>query len=246
MHPVICEIGPFRIYSYGLMLALGVLVTSWFVAREAKKINVSRDMVYDLAFWVVLGGILGARLFYVFLNLSFFLSEPLETLMVQKGGLAWQGSLAGGLVAAVFFLRQREVPVFKFLDLAAPYVALGHAIGRVGCFLNGCCYGKPVAWGVRFPLLEGPVHPAQLYMVAGQLAIFAMLLFFRRHARYDGQVFVWYLMLSAVERFMIEFFRGDHEVYLGLSIFQYVCLFILTAALILNARLYARTNPDRH
>ena len=241
MHPVLLRIGPFTIYSYGLMLAIAVMIGSWLVARDAKaKLGMKPDDVYDFAFWVVLFGIIGARVFYVLLSLDQFLAAPVEVIMIQKGGLAWQGSLIAGLVTAIIYLKKKKIPILKFLDLAAPYVALGQAIGRIGCFLNGCCYGKPAAWGLYFPVWGERLIPTQLFMSVGQVTIFLILRALQPKAKRDGQVLVWYLLLSSVERFTVEFFRADHEVYWGLSIFQYICIGIFVIALAVNAKLSAK------
>jgi phosphatidylglycerol:prolipoprotein diacylglycerol transferase len=237
MHPIICQLGPFTVYSYGLMLALAVITASYLTAREAQKRGMARDVVYDLAFWVVLWGILGARLFYVLLNVDYFREFPLDILMLQKGGLAWQGSLLAGTLAGIFFIRKKKLPLLLFLDTAAPFIALGHAIGRIGCFLNGCCYGKASSWGIYFPVWHEQLLPTQLYMVLGELAVFLILRALQKRADQPaGRLFVLYLMLSSLERFIVEFFRADHVVlWGGLSIFQYVCLAIVAVALILTA-----------
>ena len=242
MYPVICHIGPFAVYSYGLMLAAAVITASFLTAREAQKRAVPRDAVYDLAFWVVLWGILGARIFYVFLNADYFYQFPVEILMLHKGGLAWQGSLVAGTLAGVFFIRRKKLPLLALLDIAAPFIALGHAIGRIGCFLNGCCYGRPSAWGIYFPVWHERLLPTQLYMVAGELAVFLILRMLQKRTDQPlGRLFVLYLMLSSLERFIVEFFRADHAVlWGGLSIFQYVCLLIMGAAIIINTRLSRR------
>jgi phosphatidylglycerol:prolipoprotein diacylglycerol transferase len=220
------------------MLAIAITVAGWLTARDAKaRLGIEPDTVYDFVFWVVLLGILGARIFYVLLNWEYFLSEPLEIVMVQKGGLAWQGSLLAGLWGGIVYLKRKKLPLWKFLDIAAPYLALGHAIGRIGCLLNGCCYGKPAAWGIYFPLFEARLIPTQIFMSLGQVTIFLVLRAFQPKARHDGQVFVWYLLLSAVERFVIEFFRADHQLYYGLSVFQYICIVIFLAALVAHERL---------
>ena len=223
------------------MLAIAVMVGSWLLASAAhSKMGIKPDDIYDLAFWVVLSGMLGARLFYVLLNLDYFAASPLEIIMVQKGGLAWQGSLVAGLGAAILYIKSKNWPLFTLLDLAAPYIALGHAIGRIGCLLNGCCYGKAAAWGLYFPVWQTRLVPTQVFMSLGQLAIFLVLRTAQSKARRGGQIFVWYLLLSAAERFTIEFFRADHDVYWGLSIFQYVCIGIFITALAVNFRLERR------
>ncbi len=243
MFPVICHIGPFAVYSYGLMLALGVLSASFLTAQEAFKRGIPKDVVYDLAFWVVLWGILGARLFYCLLNFDYFLQFPLEILMLQKGGLAWQGSLLTGALAGILFIRKKKLPLWTVLDIAAPFIALGHAIGRVGCFLNGCCYGQAPAWGVYFPVWHQRLIPTQIYMSFGELAVFLILrVLQQRGGQPQGRLFLLYLLLSSVERFIVEFYRADHVVlWGGLSIFQYICAGIVILALVINSFL-----PHQH
>lgn len=245
MFPVICHIGPFTLYAYGLMLALAVMVASFFTARELARQGMTRTAVYDLAFWVVLWGLLGARLFYVLLNFDYYRAFPLEIFMLQKGGLAWQGSLAAGILAGVVFIRRNRWPLWTILDAAAPFLALGHAIGRIGCFLNGCCYGKPVAWGIYFPVWGQHLHPTQLYMSLGECIVFLILLVLqKRGGQPRGRLFVLYLVLSSAERFAVEFFRADHVVlWGGLSLFQYVCALIMLTAIFLNARLGVKQVP---
>lgn len=241
MYPVICKLGPIPVYSYGLMLAIAVMVTGWLTARDAEvKLGVKRDDAYDLVFWVVLFGILGARIFYVLLNPGQFWAAPLEIIMIQKGGLAWQGSLVAGLAVGIFYLRKKKFPLLPFLDISAPYIALGQAIGRIGCLLNGCCYGKLAAWGLYFPVWEERLQPTQIYMSLGQIAIFLILRSLQPRMKVAGKVMIWYLMLSAVERFTVEFFRADHGLYWGLSIFQYVCIAIFLTALMVNRQLNKR------
>ena len=185
------------------MFAIAVFTASFLAAREAQKIGISRDVVLDLAFWVVLAGILGARLFYISFNLDYFLAVPSEIFMLQKGGLAWQGGFAGGIAAGLYFVKVKRLPLWKFVDVIAPYIALGHAIGRIGCFLNGCCYGKPASWGLYYPVWHERLQPTQIYMVLGQLTIFLILRYVQPRSKYTGQVFVLYLMLSSVERFLV-------------------------------------------
>lgn len=238
MFPVICHIGPVPVYSYGLMLALAVFVSSVLLAKDALRLGISRETIYDLVFWVVVCGIIGARVFYVLLNLDFFLRSPVEILMLPKGGLAWQGSFAGGLLAGIVFIRRKKLPLWPLLDMSAPYIALGHAIGRIGCLLNGCCYGKPVIWGLYFPVWEERLIPTQIFMSLGQLVIFLLLRWriSTGTGGRDGQIFILYLLLSSVERFGIEFFRADHELYCGLSIFQYISMAIFAIAIIVLSR----------
>jgi phosphatidylglycerol:prolipoprotein diacylglycerol transferase len=237
MHPILCQIGPFTIYSYGVMIALAVIVCAWLLSRDAKSYQIPAEIIYDLMFWTVAWGILGARIFYIGLAWEYFSQNPLEIIMLQHGGLAWQGGFIGGTLAGVWFVRSKKLPLRLFLDLVAPYIALGHAIGRMGCFLNGCCYGKAVAWGIYFPVHHAKLHPTQLYETAGLFFIFLMLKYAQTKPHYLGKIFILYLWLSAIERFVVEFYRADHDnLWMGLSLFQYISLGIFMAGLILLGR----------
>ncbi len=226
---MLLKIGPLTIYSYGVMLALSVVVCASLLSRDMAQAGFNKDLAYDLIFTCVLWGILGARIFYIFLNLPYFMSEPMEIPMLQKGGLAWQGGFLGGTVAGILFVRRKKLPLRQMLDITAPYIALGQAIGRIGCFFNGCCYGKPVAWGIYFPVHQARLHPTQLYETAGLFIIFVLLKFATPKEHRPGQIFVCYLWLAAIERFTVEFYRADHEMlYAGLSLFQWVAVGIFS------------------
>ena len=155
-------------------------------------------------------------------------------LMLQKGGLAWQGGFLGGTLAGVWFARSKKLSLRPVLDLVAPYIALGQAIGRIGCFLNGCCYGKPVSWGIYFPTHGARLHPTQLYEMAGLFIIFLMLKGAQKKPHQAGFIFVFYLWLAAIERFVVEFYRGDDDIlWLGLKLTQFVALGVFASGLIL-------------
>ena len=162
MIPVIFSLGPVHVYSYGLMLAVAVTVCAFLLKKDAAALNIPGDTLYDLVFWAVAGGLLGARIFFVTLNWDFFSGQPGEIFMIQNGGLAFQGGLLFGSAAAVIYLRLKKLPFWATTDLLAPYLALGQAIGRVGCFLNGCCYGRPFNHGIFFPVHQDYLHPTQL------------------------------------------------------------------------------------
>jgi phosphatidylglycerol---prolipoprotein diacylglyceryl transferase len=225
MHPVICKIGPFTVYSFGLMFLLAVILCSWLLGREAKRYGIPSEEIQDLIFWLVLSGVLGARLFFIFLNFFFFWENPGEIFMLNRGGLAWQGGLLAGIVAGIIFSRRKRKSLWFLADLLAPYLALGQAIGRLGCFLNGCCYGRPVSWGVYFPVHQAFLYPTQLYEAAALAVAFFILQSSKRSLPYQGQVFSAYLVLASLARFLNEFFRADHTAFIGgLSIFQVVCI----------------------
>ncbi len=240
MYPILLKIGSFTIYSYGVMMAIAVLVCSALLSRDAKKFNIPSEVIVDFVFWVVLAGILGARIFYVLLNLDYFTADPVEIIRIQNGGLAWQGGLVVGLTTAIFMIRQRKLPFWPTADLMAPYVALGHSIGRIGCFLNGCCYGKEVPWGIYFPVHGARLHPTQLYESVSLFLIFLILKKAQTKNFHTGKVFVLYFLLASLERFVVEFFRADHTIlFLGLSLFQWISLIIIAIAFYVNTRLSA-------
>ena len=241
MHPIIGHIGPFVIYSFGLMLAAAVLVCSFLLSRDAKAAGIPQETIFDFVFWVILGGVIGARLFFIALNIRDFIADPKEIIMIQNGGLAWQGGLLFGWIAGVMFIRKKQLSLRMMADLSAPYLALGQAIGRIGCFLNGCCYGRVAAWGVYFPVHHARLHPTQIYDTVMLLVIFVILKKFKKASRIRGEVFSVYLILAAVERFINEFFRADHvNTPIGLSVFQIVSVIIFIAGVYLWRRLHRR------
>lgn len=234
MHPILFTIGPFTVYTYGVMLAVAVLVCSYLLSRDAMAYNMSRDASYDLVFWCLVGGIMGARVAQIFIEWPYYSRHLWETVMLQKGGLAWHGGFLGGFLAGLWFVCRRKLKLRFVLDLVSPYLALGQAIGRIGCFFNGCCYGKPVSWGIYFPSYEARLHPTQLYETAALLAIFIILTYARNLKHRPGFIFILYLLLASVERFVVEFYRADHAVlYLGFSLAQYITLGIFVFGLIL-------------
>ncbi|MEW5895176.1 MAG: prolipoprotein diacylglyceryl transferase, partial [Candidatus Omnitrophota bacterium] len=209
MHPTLCRVGPLTIYSFGVMVALAAIICSVLMARESVRRGYRSSEVVDFVFWTVLSGIVGARIFYVLLNISFFLKHPLQIVLIHEGGLAWQG---GFFLAGVFvfvFIKKKHWPLWQTADFIAPYLALGHAIGRIGCFLNGCCYGREVPWGIYFPVHDAHLHPTQLYESLSLFILFFLLKYFQKKTQ-AGQTFAFYLIAASFIRFIVEFFRADH------------------------------------
>lgn len=227
MHPILFSLGPLTIYSYGVMLALAFVVGIWFATRQAKKEKVPANTILDLSLIALIAGIIGARILFVLRNLNYYLLQPFEIIMFWQGGLIYSGGLILGTLCAILFLKVRRLNIWKVVDICAPSLAIGQAIGRIGCFLNGCCFGKPVSWGIKFPpgskasyeqfsqgLIKSvneyslPVHPTQLYSALSALIIFLILILVRRRKRFNGELFFLYLLLYAITRFGIEFLRG--------------------------------------
>ena len=205
-----------------------------FVSQARLYLRFRPGFLLEFIFWALSGGILGGRLMYILLNLDFFLKDPLEIFKLWHGGLVWYGGFIAGLLSAVLYLKRNNAPILKTLDLAAPFIALAHAIGRIGCFLNGCCYGRPVSWGIYFPEHNDRLIPVQLISSLDLLAIFIILRLLEERPRRPGSVVVYYLLFSSLERFLVEFSRDDSaRSFCGLTIFQLISIVIFISALIL-------------
>jgi len=240
VHKIFLQFGALTLYWYGVLVALGFLFGLWTAGRRALQANLSPDHVVDLGPWLVAGSIIGARLFYVVSYWqSDFANQPWwEVFMVQHGGLVFYGGLVGAVLTGGFQVWRRKLPFWPLSDVLAPSVALGHALGRLGCFMNGCCYGAPthLPWAVHFPAdhaTEGAgVHPTQIYESALNLLLFLGLSWFFPRRRYTGQVFALYLVFYAILRFTVECFRGDYNSYYWhLTPAQVFSFFLLAAGL---------------
>lgn len=236
MIPVLVSLGSFHLYSYGLSIAVGVMLSLFLMQHRAKREGFpAGEDIMDMAFVIVLWGFVGARLFYVLQNLEYYLSAPLKFFAVWEGGLIFYGGIFVGMVGFIRFVRKKKLPFWKLLDFVAPYVALAHAFGRLGCFLNGCCYGKvcDLPWAVRFPELAHRVHPAQLYEAFFDLVLFFLLLSRAKRAKFEGEISLLYLLLYAMGRYLIEFLREPSWTWLGLTSNQWLSALIIAAAFVL-------------
>ncbi|MGE5347325.1 MAG: prolipoprotein diacylglyceryl transferase [Acidithiobacillales bacterium] len=245
MHPELIRIGSFVIPSYGVMLAIAFLAAIWLLRRRAPSFGVSPDAASDVGIWLLLSGLLGAKLLLLVVEGPRYLSSWAEFVEFLRSGGVFYGGLIGAVAALVVLLRRRRIGFWTFADMAAPAAALGHAIGRIGCFLAGCCWGRECSlpWAVTFtnPVaarnvgvpLDVPLHPTQLYESAGLFALCGLLLAVGKRLR-PGQTFALYLGAYALLRFTIEFFRGDPRgtVFGGaLSTSQLIALVGIAAAL---------------
>lgn len=225
MHRIIIEIGPVTIYSYGFMVALAFIICSIFMVRDARKAGLDGGDYFDCLLAMLFGGIVGGRALFVALNWDAYTWTVMKMIMVNEGGLAVQGGLLGGIIASSIACKLKGIPYWKAADIAAPYIALGQGIGRIGCFLNGCCYG-PVTEGPFGVLFAGQAlkrFPSQLVFSLALVLIFLMLLFFRRHKKFNGQVFSVYLVLFGTYRVLFDFLRDDELVmYFGMNLTQFL------------------------
>ncbi len=232
MHPIICTIGPFSVYSYGFMLVVAFSVSSWLAGQQAKRQNINPGIIFNLLFEVFIFGVIGARIFYVIENINYYFKNPLEIIMLQYGGLSWFGGLILGIISGAIYLRKKRLEIYKTLDLVIPYVALGQAVGRIGCLLNGCCFGKASAHGIYFEAHKLTLLPVQIYSSIMLLIIFIVLRLLQNKIRLPGQIFFIYLLLYSSKRFFIEFWRADNPViYFGLTLFQVLSIMVFCVSL---------------
>ena len=197
MRPVLFSIFGWPVHSYGFMLAIAFLVAIIGIGKAAKKQDISFETIIDMATWILIGAIAGARLAYVITEYHYFVQAPWwEVLKVNSGGLAFHGGLLGGFLAGFWFLKRKKMFPWKLADIITPYIALGYSIVRIGCFLNGCCYGKiaTVPWAFRCAANDLSLrYPTQLYSMFGSLLLFVILWRFRNHRQFAGFMFLLYI-----------------------------------------------------
>ncbi len=250
MYPELFRIGNFPVNTYGLLLAVGLVLALMTAARLGSTDGLPKERLYDLGLWTIIGGLLGSKILMYFTedNVSVFSLD-----FLRSGGV-YYGGLIGGFFALVFLIGFYKLNFWKVADAFAPGVALGQFFGRQGCFSAGCCWGKgtELPWGVHFteqaheftgvPIYSETgaalhLHPTQLYESFAMLAVFALLYFLHRRKRFDGQILIAYGILYGIIRFCIEFFRDDPRGNLfgltdltGLSTSQIISLLVALAA----------------
>ena len=220
------EIDGFDVRSYGILLVLGLLFAMWLGRRRAQKWGIEPDAIVDAAFWGILPGIIGARITYIVLNWGYYTAHTDELLSFRFAGLTSFGGVIFSLVGLMIFARRAKLDVLAFFDVLAVPLLFAHSIGRIGCLLNGCCYGGPTdAWyGVHVENVVGLHQPAQIFDSVMVLVGAAFIVLYERKARPVGQSFGFTFIVWGVARFMYEFFRaGTHDEYLaGTASSQYL------------------------
>ena len=223
MFPQLFHIGSFAVPTYGILVATGVLLGLWISVRNSARQGIKPENAWDFGIAVVLAGILGSKILYILVDWNSYAEHPKEifSLATLQAGGVFSGGLIGAFVIAWWFLRKHHMPALATCDAFSPGLALGHAIGRVGCFAAGCCYGKETHhfWGVTFtnPVananagtpLNIPLEPTQLIESAAELVICGILTWMFARKKFDGQVFGAYLFLYGIARFLVEFLRDD-------------------------------------
>jgi phosphatidylglycerol:prolipoprotein diacylglycerol transferase len=218
MYPVLIRLGPFTIHTYGFLIAVGFLIGLWLAVRQGKKEGIPVNKILDLGFYILLAAIIGSRLFFILINFNHYSQNPADIFKIWEGGLVFYGGVLLALPTAVWYVKKNGIGIWKTADIFAPSIAIGHVFGRLGCLAAGCCYGRTaetLPWGIVFtdPECLAPtnllLHPTQLYESAGELLNFLILITLRKYKSFNGQLFMMYLILYAVLRFFVEFFRGD-------------------------------------
>jgi phosphatidylglycerol---prolipoprotein diacylglyceryl transferase len=250
----------FTLHTYGFLLACAFLAGLWVAARQARKAGLDANRITDMAVWVLIAGLVGAKLLMLAVDWQFYTRNPRELLSVFQSGGVFYGGLLGGMLVAWWCARRYHLPGWATADVLAPGVILGQAIGRLGCFAAGCCYGKVaprVPWAVTFTdpyaaravgtPLDTPLHPSQLYESALAFLLFFGLLWLAGRKRFDGQVILAYAMGYSVIRFVLEFWRGDPDrgtVFGGvLSTSQLISIILVLVAATLWPRLSRNRLP---
>lgn len=240
MNNIALEIGPLTLHWYGILVAVGFILGLWTASRRGLLAGLDPEKVLDAGPYLILGAVIGARTLFVisYWEESFADKPWQEIFMVHRGGLVFYGGLIGASLAFAAYSHRRKIPTWTLADALAPSVALGHAFGRMGCLMNGCCYGKPsdLPWAIRFPESHEShphlVHPTQIYETLLNLALYAGLAALFRKRRFDGQVFAAYLIAYSILRTFTGLFRGDYsqdQYFLGLTPGQYTSMGIFVA-----------------
>lgn len=250
------SIPPLTLHTYGALLAIAFLAGLFVAHREARRTGLDAARITDMAVYVLIGGLIGARLLLLVVDWRHYLDHPRDVISLLQSGGVFYGGLLGALPVAWWYARRHQLETWRTADVLAPGVVLGQAIGRLGCFSAACCYGRTtdVAWAVTFrdvyvvrqvgTPIDVPLHPSQIYESLLTLGIFVIVMWVARRKQFHGQVMLAYVALYAAGRFALEFFRGDPTrgaVFGGvLSTSQFIAILMLAAAVLLYPYL-ART-----
>jgi phosphatidylglycerol:prolipoprotein diacylglycerol transferase len=259
MHPILFEFGGFTIYSYGVLLAAAYLLGLQFALIRARSRGLDRERVMDLGIWIIISALVGAKLLLLVVDYRPFLANPRTIVDLLRSGGVFYGGLIAAVTVALAYIWRHRMPMWTTTDVFAPGIALGHVVGRLGCLLAGCCFGRPtsVPWAISFhdpnafatsgTPLGVSLHPTQLYEAGAEALILVFLLAFERRGRpFPGRTFWSYMLLYGVSRFIIEFYRGDPRgtVFDALSTSQFVSVILVPLSVIMLVLLSRRDDPS--
>ena len=262
MYPEIAHLGFLHIRSYGLMLAIAFLVGTWLSLKEARRYRMDEDKFLTVILFTLIGSVLGARLLYVVEHVADYRQQWLSVLALWQGGLTLYGGIVAGTLVGLWMARRQGLSPWRVADALTPGLALGTGIGRIGCFLNGCCYGHPtrLPWGVvyppdTFPGIEfgtAPLHPSQLYFTIAGVALFAAAWAVRKRVTAPGQLFWGFIVVYSVVRILLDFTRAyepqsviGHLGGLEIAESQLVSLALTMFGLLMMIRVSRRGAPPR-
>src|SRR6185312_13009246 len=260
MYPRLFEAGPITVYTYGVLLAAAYLLGLQLARVRAKARGLDANRVLDLGIYIIIAALIGAKLLLLVTDFRTFSSNPRELLTLARSGGVFYGGLILAVVVALVYIRKIGLPLWTTCDVFAPGIAVGHVVGRFGCLFAGCCYGKPTTlpWGLTFTdrfaaanvgtPLGVPLHRTQIYEAGAEAIILGILLATERKGRpYPGRTFWLYMLLYAISRFIIEFYRGDPRgTVFSLSTSQFISVVLAPLALAMLVYLRRRQTPEPH
>jgi prolipoprotein diacylglyceryl transferase len=222
-----------HIYFFGLMIALGLMVGIFMSYYEVKRKKLETDRVFDIALYGMISAIVGARIFYIlFYDLSYYLKNPKDIIFISEGGLSIHGALIGAFIFGFLYFRKHKLSFLQYADAIVPGIILGQGIGRVGCDVFGKVMNSTLPWGIE---RQGQLlHPTQVYEFILNYIVFYILWRKRKYINYDGQLFIWYLVLFAINRSVVELFRYNPLIIGWLSISHLLSLGLILTAIIVR------------
>jgi phosphatidylglycerol:prolipoprotein diacylglycerol transferase len=266
MHPILFELpwslgsfGRITVYTYGVLLAAAYLLGLQLARIRARKRGLDQNRILDLGIYIIISALIGAKLLLLVTDYKAFSADPRELLTLARSGGVFYGGLILAVIVALWYIRRIGLPLWTTCDVFAPGIALGHVVGRFGCLFAGCCFGKPTTkpWGITFtdPFaaanvgtpLGVPLHPTQLYEAGAELLILILLLATERKGRpFAGRTFWLYMLLYAVSRFIIEFYRGDERGMVGMfSTSQFISVLLAPLAMAMLVYLSRSSTPEK-
>jgi len=253
--PELFKLGPITVYTYGVLLAAAYLLGLKLAMMRAKTRGLDPNRALDLGIAIIVSALIGAKLLLVIVEFDHYRQNPAEIFSILRAGGVFYGGLIAAVAVAFWYMRRHRMPLWTTCDVFAPGIALGHAVGRLGCLAAGCCYGRPttVPWAITFTNpaaatnvgtpLNTPLHPTQLYDAGAELLIMILLLVTERRGRpFAGRTFWLYMLLYAISRFVVEIYRGDNRgTMAGMSTSQFVSLLVVPTAIVMLLRLRRAT-----
>ena len=250
MYPILFKLGPLQVTSFGFMMAVAFLAGAWILRKELTRINKDPELAYELVMAGAIGGVVGAKVNFLLTHLDAVAIDPFG-MIFSGAGLVWYGGLIGGTIAVLYWAKKHGLSVGLTAGLMAPLSALGQGIGRIGCFLVGDDWGKAssVPWAMSFPKgidpVDYPVHPTQLYEMTALFIIFGIMWMNRKKIQTVWMPFWLYLVLSGIQRFIIEFYRKNTPVLASLTLAQVTSIILIIIGSYSIYKIYESKVPKR-